>query len=260
MILALDVGNSSTHIGLLEEDGALAFCGSLATERTRTTSQWAIDLMGLFHLHGASCTEVTGAIISSVVPPVTAPLSRAVQTVTGQAPMLVGPGIRTGLNIKTDSRNQLGADIVVSSVAALNKYPSPVILVDMGTATTLSMLIDTTYEGCAIIPGVQVAMDALSSRAAALPYISIAEHAPQLLGRNTDDAMRAGILHGSAAMIDGLIERLEQEYGPAAAVVATGEISPLILDYCHRKICYDENLIMDGLYLIYRKNTDRNRR
>ncbi len=260
MILALDVGNSSTNVGLLEEDGTLAFQESLATEQPRTASQWAIDLMGLFQLHSASCTEVTGAIISSVVPPVTALLRQAVQTVTGQEPMLVGPGIRTGLNIKTDSRNQLGADIVVSSVAALNKYPSPVILVDMGTATTLSVLIETTYEGCAIIPGVVVSLDALSSRAAALPHISIAEYTPQLLGRNTEDAMRAGILHGSAAMIDGLIERLEQTYGPAASVVATGGISPLILGYCRCEICYDENLIMDGLYLIYRKNEERTRK
>ncbi len=260
MILALGADNSATAVGLLGEDGTLVFQASLATDRGLTASQWAIELMGLFHLYGARCDGVTGAIVSSVVPPVTASLCRAVRIVTGKDPLLVGPGIRTGLNIKTDSRNQLGADIVTISVAALHKYPSPIILVDMGAATTFSVLRGGDYEGCAILPGVRISLDALSAQAAALPDISIAEPATQLLGRNTEDAMRAGILHGSAAMLDGMIQRLEEQFGPAAAVVATGDISPMILPYCRRTLQYDENLLMDGLYLLYKKNTERSRR
>ena len=142
------------------------------------------------------------------------------------------------------------------SVAAIDKYPSPVIVIDMGTAITMSFLRGNVYEGCVIMPGVRVALEALSERAAALPHISITPP-PSIFGHNTVDAMRAGVLYGNASMVDGMIGRLEEEAGiSSAAVVATGGNAPDVLKYCKRDILYDADLLMNGLYLIYRKNTE----
>ena len=167
----------------------------------------------------------------------------------------MGPGTKTGLNIKSDLHTQLGSDIVACSVAALAKYPSPVIVVDMGTAVTMSYLRERTYEGCVIMPGVRVALEALSERAAALPHISI-EAPGSIFGHNTVDAMRSGVVYGNASMIDGMIGRMEAESVPAATVVATGGSAPEVLKYCRREIVYDADLVLHGLYLIYQKNTE----
>ncbi len=254
MILAIDIGNSNTTIGLLDSAGKLTLRAALSTNKNATIDQYAIDLMGVFQLYGAKIKDVTGTIIASVVPPVTAALSGAISLLTGTPPMLIGPGIKTGLNIKAEMHNQMGADIVGFSVAAMNKYPQPIIIVDMGTATTISVIKSSTFEGCAIAPGVRISLEALSERAAELPHISI-EQPPSILGRNTIDSMRSGILYGSAAMIDSMIERMEEASAPAATVVATGSLAHLILPYCKRKILFDADLLMDGLYLIYQKNS-----
>ena len=163
------------------------------------------------------------------------------------------------MNILAEVHNQLGADIVASSVAALQKYPQPIIVIDMGTATTLSYLLDGTYKGCAIIPGVRIAVEALSGRAAELPHISI-EEPPSVFGRSTIDAMRSGVLYGNAGMIDSMIQRMEEAAKPAATVVMTGGNAALIQKYCRREILIDENLLLDGLYYLYQKNQDRRRR
>lgn len=168
--------------------------------------------------------------------------------------MLMGPGVKTGLNIRSDIHTQMGTDIVACSVAAIAKYPGPIILVDMGTAIAMSVLVGNTYEGCVLLPGVTVALEALSNQAAELPHISI-EPPASILGRNTVDAMRAGAVYGNASMVDGMIERLEEVSGSAATIVGTGEAGAEILQYCKRKITYDANLLLDGLYLIYKKST-----
>ena len=173
--------------------------------------------------------------------------------------MLMGPGIKTGLNIKSDLHNQLGSDIVACSVAAIDQYPTPIIIIDMGTAVTMSYLHDRTYEGCMIFPGVLVALDALSERAAALPHISV-EPPASIFGHNTVDAMRSGVIYGNASMIDGMIARIEEHGQPAATVVATGDSAPEILRYCKHSIIYNADLLLQGLYLIYRKNTEGRRR
>ena len=164
MILAVDVGNSNTTVGLFNGTGELLFRALLETSRSKTRDQCAIELLGVFQLYGADACTVDGAILSSVVPPLTAIFTDAIARLTGIPPMVVGPGIRTGLNIKAEIHNQLGSDIVASSVAAIAKYPSPIVMVDMGTATSLSLIVGSVYEGCIIMPGLALALDALSGR------------------------------------------------------------------------------------------------
>lgn len=254
LVLAVDVGNSTTTVGLFDGCGVLRFRSNLTTLKGSTRDQCALDLEGVFRLYGEALDAVTGSIISSVVPQVTNAMCGAVELLTTREPMLMGPGVRTGLNIKSDIHAQMGTDIVAYSVGAVMKYPGPVIVVDMGTAVTLSYLRGNAYEGCVIMPGVRVSLEALSDRAAELPHISI-EPPPSVLGHNTVDAMRAGVVYGSAGMVDGMIERMEAEGGSAATVVGTGNAAPDILRYCKRNILYDADLLLDGLYLIYQKNT-----
>ena len=262
MILAVDVGNSNITVGLFDMTGKLAFLSSLGTNTQKTTDQCAVDLLGIFGLHRADIASVSGAILSCVVPPMQAIMSGAIARLTGRPPMVVGPGIKTGLNIKAEIHNQLGSDIVASSVAAIAKYPGSIVVIDMGTATSMSLLKGSVYEGCIIMPGVHLALEALWSRAAALPPISVEAPAHQisLLGRTTEEAMRSGILYGHASMVDGMIDRLALAAGGMPTVVATGGNAPSILPYCRHPITYNEYLVMDGLYLLYQKNAERHRK
>lgn len=259
LILAIDTGNSSMMVGLYSMEGKLQFCSTLKTVKDSTRDQCAMDLLNVFRLYNADIREVSGTIISSVVPPMTKNLTRAVKFLTGKLPMIVGSGIKTGLNIIAEAHGQLGADIVASSVAALNKYPSPLILIDMGTATTMSVLKGNTYEGCVIIPGLRIGVEALSQRAAELPHISV-EPPASILGRNTIDAMRSGVVYAHAAMLDGMIERMEEASSPVKTVIMTGENGAIVRKYCKREIVFDANLLMDGLYLLYQKNLPRQKK
>ena len=235
MVIAIDIGNSTTTVGLFDLNGTLLFRSGIATNRSTSEDQCALDLLGLFQLYRSDISAVSGAAISSEVPSVTAHMRGAVARLIGKPPLVMGPGTKTGLNIKSDLHNQLGSDIVACSVAALAKYPAPLIVVDMGTAVTMSYLRERTYEGCVIMPGVRVALEALS---------------------DTVDAMRAGVVYGNASMIDGMIARMEEHSAPAAKVVATGGSAPEVLQYCKREIVYDADLVLHGLYLIYQKNTE----
>lgn len=254
MILAIDMGNSITNIGLFTEKGELVFLSELKTDRNKTRDQHCMDLLGAFQLYRAEIGQVTGSIISSVVPQNTGNIASAVTKLTGHKPMIVGPGLKTGMNIKADVHNQLGSDIVASSVAAFAKYQTPIIVINFGTAITFSYLSDNSYEGCAIKPGIRLALEALSERAAQLPHISM-EGPVNPLGRNTVDAMRSGILLGNAGAIDRMIESMEEAAGKEAkTVVATGESVGQMLRYCRRDILEDHDLLMDGLFLLYQKN------
>ena len=260
MILAVDVGNSNTTVGLFDDKGRLAFLSSLETDKNKTRDRCAMDLLGVFGLYSADIRTVGGAILSSVVPPLTATMTDAITRLTGRRPMVVGPGIKTGLNIKAEIHNQLGSDIVASCVAAIAKYPGPVIIIDMGTATSMSLLKGSVYEGCVIMPGVRLALEALSERAAELPHISIETgSAVSLLGRTTEDAMRSGAIYGHASMVDGMIRRVEEAMGEKATVVATGGNAKL-LTHCTHDIIIDTDLVMDGLYLLYQKNAEKHRK
>ncbi len=253
MILALDVGNTNIVVGCIEDE-KIVFEGRLASDREKTMDEYAINFKILFDIYKIDIEKVEGAIISSVVPPLTNNLKEAIYKVTGHRPLVVGPGIKTGLNILMDNPGQLGADLVVDAVAALNEYQPPLIIFDMGTATTCSVVDkNRNYIGGIIYPGMKVSEEALSSRASQLPYISF-EAPKRVIGKNTVDCMKSGMIHGNAAMIDGMIDRIEEELGQKATVIATGGLSKCVIPYCKRTIIYDNDLLLKGLLLLYKKN------
>lgn len=260
MILAVDIGNTRTTFALFTPDGKLSFLSELETDRKLTDDQCAIRILGVFQLYRAQVGDVTGAIVSSVVPPVTGVYTRSILRLTGREPLVVGPGLKTGLNIRADAHNQLGSDIVASSVGVVALYQTPAIVIISHTAVSFSYLSQSTFEGCSIMPGMGIALEALSQHGAQLPHISMGR-VDTPLGRNTVDSMRAGIVYGYAGSIDRLIETMEQAAGaPAATVVATGENIPEIFRHCKREIQYDHDLLVHGLYLLYQKNTQRRSR
>jgi len=259
MVLLADIGNSTTTLALVEEGGAPSVRCTFSTDSHATGDQYALQLFSMLQFYHVDPHHVTGGVIASVVPPVTAALAAAVERLVGKPPLIVGAGVRTGLNIRAEMHAQLGADIVAYCVGAVAKYLSPVIVVDLSTAITFSVLRGSTYEGCVIAPGVRVGLEALSRHAAELPHISLSEPSA-LLGRNTVDAMRSGALYGNASLVDGMIARLEEATEPAATVVATGSCADDILPYCRRTILRDPDLLLEGLYLIYQKNSDPRKR
>ena len=254
MLLAIDVGNSNIVLGVFDEGGKLLFISRLVTDPNKTEAQYAIDFRDILRLYGAEEKKITASILSSVSPPMTTLISRAVALLFGKKPMVVGPGIKTGLHIAIDNPAQLGSDMVVTAVAASAAYPRPLVVIDMGTATTVSYINkDGVYEGCAIVAGVRTSLSALTSRTAQLTSISI-EAPASAIGKNTVDSMRSGVVYGTASMLDGMIERIEEEKGPVAAVIATGGMAPEIVPHCRKNVLHDPSLLMNGLYLLYQKN------
>ena len=253
MVFTFDIGNSNIVVGTVNRQGVL-FVERMSTDHKKTELEYAILLKSAMEIHGITTNEIKGCIISSVVPPVTSVINRALEKLTGEKALVVGPGIRTGLNIKIDNPAQLGSDLVVDAVAGIAEYPLPLIIIDMGTATTMSA-IDAAgnYLGGVIIPGVRVALDSMVSRTAQLPRISF-EAPKKAIGKNTIECMKSGSVLGSASMLDGMIDRLEEELSQDAMVVATGGIAPFITPHCKHKIVCDDTLLLKGLYLIYNKN------
>ena len=254
MILAIDIGNSNIVVGCVDESGVL-FTERLSTNTTRTSLEYAIDLKLVLEFRNIPLEQVEGAVISSVVPHLSDVLKLAAGRVTGKEPLIVGPGVKNGLSIRIDNPAQLGSDLVVAAVASIHDYPVPQIIIDMGTATTMSAIDgNKNFLGGAIIPGTIVALNALSSGTSQLPTISL--DAPKhAIGTNTVDCMKSGAVLAAASMIDGMVERIRDELGdPQAAVIATGGISRFIIPYCKTQIICDDDLMMKGLYLIYRKN------
>ena len=253
MILALDIGNTHIVLGCMEGRRIRYLC-RMATNRLTTGAEYAVTISRLLEFGHIAPDAFDGAIISSVVPQVTRSLSEAVKMLTGVEPMVVGPGLKTGLKIHMDNPAQVGSDRIVIAVAALAEYKPPLILMDLGTATTLEVVgEDNSYLGGCIIPGVRISLDALTSRTAQLPGIRL-EQPKRVIGKNTVDCMRSGIMYGTAAMIDGMLDRIEGELGTSATVVATGGIAQFIIPLCHREIKLEKDLMLKGLNLIYQKN------
>ena len=212
MLLAIDVGNSNTSVGLFDKGKNLKFLASLDTDSRKTADQISVDLMNLFMLYRFHYTEVSGAILCSVVPPLNFMMEKALTRLLGRPPMVVGPGVKTGLNIRMPVQTQVGADIVADAVSALEKFSPPIITIDMGTATTIGVISQgRNYEGGLLLPGVNVSLEALSRRAAQLPDISL-QHPKSLIGKTTEDCMRSGIVYGTAGMLDGVIDRIREEF------------------------------------------------
>lgn len=253
MILAFDIGNTNIVLGGFEGDKTV-FLTRVATSLDKTEAEYAVLIKSLLDIYKIKPGSIEGSIVSSVVPPLNNIIMHVMELVTGKSPLFVGPGIKTGLNIIGDPR-ELGADLVVAAIAALQKYPGEYLcLLDMGTATTLSVVERSgVFRGVIIYPGVMVSFDALTSRTAQLPRISFDEP-KQVLGNTTVDSMQSGLIYGSAAMLDGLIDRVEEELGAPCTVIATGGLSGKIVPHCRREIILDADLLLDGLRLLYEKN------
>lgn len=254
MILAVDIGNSNIVIGGIEEN-EIVFQARLRTDSTKTSDEYCIDLKMVLDVYGVDPKEMEGSIIASVVPQVLNSMKTALRKLLGKPSLVVGPGLKTGLNIQVENPSQTGADIVVGCVAALKEHKPPLIVIDMGTATTMAVIDKTgAFIGGSISPGVKISVDALTERTALLPGLQL-DQPRKAIGRNTIDCMRSGIMLGNACMIDGMIQRMEKELGETAQVVATGGIAKFILPMCNKSIVYDNDLLLKGLSVLYRENT-----
>lgn len=253
MILALDIGNTNITLGGIDEK-KIYFRSRLSTVREKTEDEYAIMLKDIIDIHRIKPDSIEGSIISSSVPRMEETFRRAIKLLTGETPIVVGPGVKTGLNIRIDNPAQLGSDLVVGAVAALDAYEPPLLILDMGTATTISVIdSQRNFLGGFIFPGVFISLDALSSRTSQLPRIAI-EAPKKVIGTNTIDSMKSGAIFGNASMVDGMIERAEEELGEKATVIATGGIANRIVPYCRRgDIILDDDLLIKGLMIIYRK-------
>ena len=253
MLLAIDIGNTNLLIGCFQDD-QLLFKARIATDRARTSDQYGVEIKNMLEAYGFRISQIDDCIISSVVPPVFNSVRTGVIKIIGKQPMVVGPGLKTGLNIQMDVPSQVGSDRIVIAVAALAEYTAPMILMDLGTATTIEVVEpENRYMGGVILPGVKVSLDALTSRTAQLPGISL-DSPKHVIGKNTVDCMRSGIMYGTAAMLDGLIERMEAELGHTATLIATGGMAQFVTPLCKREIILEKNLLLKGLNILYHKN------
>lgn len=256
MIIAVDIGNTNIVVGGFDEDN-IAFVERISTDTSKTELEYVVQFHALSQIYSIPKEKFTGAIISSVVPPLNKIIATAIRKFAGIDPMIVGPGIKTGINIQMDNPATVGADLIVNAVAGLKKYGAPLIMIDMGTATTISVIDDKkNYIGGTIMPGVRVSLDSLVNRTSQLPKIAL-EKPSKVIGRNTIDGMKSGIVMGQAACMDGMIERIWEELGYETAVVATGGLAPMIIPNCKHDVIIDDALTLFGLKIIYEKNIDR---
>lgn len=253
MILAIDIGNTNIVVGCIDEE-KIYFTERLSTVRTKTELEYAVDLKTVLDIYHIKRIDIEGCIISSVVPQITGIAKLAAEKILKKEVMVLGPGVKTGLNIVMDNPGQLGADLVADAVAGLASYPVPLVVIDMGTATTISVVNSKKqYIGGMIMPGVGISLDALTARASQLSGISI--DAPRhIIGKNTIECMKSGVLYSNAAALDGIIDRIEEELGEKTTVIATGGLAKKIVPHCRKEIILDEELLLKGLMLIYTKN------
>jgi type III pantothenate kinase len=253
MVLTVDIGNTNIVLGAFSGDD-LRFVARIATNAAKTEDEYATKIRSILYLHEIEKTQIDGAVISSVVPPLTRVMKEAVKMVYGVDAITVGPGVKSGINIRCDDPSTVGADLICACVAANSIYGNPSLVIDMGTATKM-MVIDSTgtFIGASIIPGVNIALKALSSGTAQLPQISL-EAPRSVIGKNTSDCMRSGAVFGNAAMLDGMIDRFNDEMGCSLKLIATGGLSSTIVKHCKHNIIQDDDLVLKGLNIIYHKH------
>ena len=253
MILAIDIGNTNIVVGCIDQEKTY-FIERLSTVRTKTELEYAVDLKTVVDIYHIKRTDIEGCIISSVVPQITNAVKLAAEKVLHKEPMVLGPGVKTGLNIMMDNPGQLGADLVANAVAGIHEYPLPLAIIDMGTASTVSVVDEKKhYVGGMIFPGMGVSLDALTAHASQLSGISI-EAPKRIIGKNTIECMKSGVIYSNAAALDGIVDRIEEELGQKITVVATGGLARKIVPHCRRDILLDEDLLLKGLLIIYEKN------
>ncbi|MEE1186730.1 MAG: type III pantothenate kinase [Acutalibacteraceae bacterium] len=253
MILVFDVGNTNITLGGYEND-KLKFSSRLKTDHARTSDQYAVEIKCILELNAYPVSCIEGAIIGSVVPKVAKAIKQGLEKYFNIEVLDVGPGVKTGLNIKIDNPAQLGADLVCGAVGAIYKYKAPIIIFDLGTAITASVIDkDGAFLGGTISAGLNMSLDALAKNTANLPHIAL-DYTKSVIGKNTVDSMRAGLVLGAASMLDGLAQRIFEQLNEKATVVATGGNAKYVIKNCKEEIIYDENLLLDGLKIIFDKN------
>lgn len=254
MLLAIDIGNSNVVIGCLNENNETVSLFRMVTDLKKTEDEYAAGMQTILRHNGIACDGFEGAIICSVVPPLTEIFRTAVEKLTGHRALVVGAGVKTGLNILIDDPSSLGSDLAAAAVAAMVQFPQPVIIIDMGTATTMTVVDEgNRFIGGAIIPGVALSMNALSGGTSLLHKVPI-EAPKKCISGTTTACMQSGAVFGNAALLDGMIDRFEAELGKKTTVVATGGIAAKVIPHCRHEIIYDEDLLLKGLGIIYRKN------
>lgn len=254
MVLAVDIGNTNIVIGCFQAQD-IQFVERISTNQNSTTLELAISIKTILEIYHIRTTEIEGSIISSVVPSLNHAMKKAIEKVAGCRVLIVGPGVRTGLDISIDNPAQLGSDRVADAVAAIDMYEPPLVIIDMGTATTLSVVDKwRRHIGGVIVPGVGISMNALTEKTAQLPKISL-DPPEKCIGSNTVECMKSGILYGAAGCIDGLLDRIEMELGESPTILATGGLSEYIIPHCRHDILLDPMLLLKGLRIIYLKNT-----
>ncbi|WML42537.1 type III pantothenate kinase [Neobacillus sp. PS3-40] len=255
MIFVFDVGNTNIVLGVYQGD-ELKHHWRIETNRNRTEDEFGMAIKSLFDHSDLSLSDIKGIIISSVVPPIMFALERMCQKYFHLKPLVVGPGVKTGLDIKYENPREVGADRIVNAVAAIHEYGSPLIIVDFGTATTYCYINEhRQYLGGAIAPGISISTEALYSRAAKLPRIEIAR--PEgIIGKNTVSAMQAGIVYGYVGQVEGIVRRMKDQSEQIPTVIATGGLSNLIAQESSIIDIVDPYLTLKGLQLIYKRNMD----
>lgn len=253
MILALDMGNSNIVVGGIDNNKTY-FMERIGTDLKLTDSEYAIQIKSLLDINKIDVSDIDGSILSSVVPPLNTTISNAVKKILGVNPLIVNCNMNTGMKILMDNPASVGCDLIVDSVAAASKYPLPIIVIDMGTATTITVVDkDGNYIGGIIHPGLRVSLESLSNKTAQLPHIDLSTP-NRIIAKNTIESMRSGILYGHAGMMDSCIDRMEKELGMKATIVATGGLAPFVVPLCSHEIKVDDNLMLEGLYILYQRN------
>lgn len=253
MILAIDIGNTNIALGGFSED-KLCFVARVSTDASKTSDEYASILLNTLSLYKVCPEAIEGAIVSSVVPALNRAIRDAVRFICGTEPLLVGPGVKTGIGLHCDDPASVGADLVCACVAARSLYGSPALIIDMGTATKMTVIDEKgAFIGVSIIPGVNMGLKALSEGTAQLPQVSL-EEPKSVIGKNTAECMRSGIIYGNASLLDGMIDRFNSEMNAELPVIATGGLAKTIISHCKHEITVDENLVLKGLNIIYGKN------
>lgn len=253
LIFVCDVGNTNIVMGVFN-NGKLEYHWRISTDREKTEDEFAMIVNSLLQYSGLSFSDFSGAAISTVVPSLLFALERMCEKYFHVSPLIVGPGIKTGLNLKYDNPKEIGADLIVNAVAAIHDYRPPIIVIDFGTATTYSYIDERSdYIGGAIAPGINISTEALYEKASKLPRIEIAKP-PHIVGRNTIHAMQSGVLFGYVGQVEGIVSRMKRESGSEPAVVATGGLCTLVSKETDVINHVDKLLTLKGLYLIYQRN------
>ncbi|MFI3227710.1 MAG: type III pantothenate kinase [Clostridia bacterium] len=254
MVLVVDIGNTNIVLGVYEKD-ELTFTARIATNKDKTADEYSVILSGIFMLNNVVPQEIEGIIISSVVPPLTSIFELSLSRFSEAPFIVVGPGIKTGFSIKIDNPAQLGTDMVCNVAGALAEFEKgPMIVIDMGTATTITVVDENrNILGGSISPGLRLSLNALSGGTAQLPFIDL-DNVKKVIGTNTIDCMQSGVIYGCASMIDGMIERISEQLQAKPRIIITGGMSSKVLPHCKSSLYHRPNLLVSGLYSLYLKN------